>query len=280
VSASPSEYQIRVIGAHKAPVRDLYFRLLRLSWPKTLIVIVSGYLVLNALFACGFFFVGGVDHMREGSFLDAFFFSVQTMGTIGYGAMSPTSNTANAVVVGESVVSLLFTAAATGLVFAKFSRPSARIVFTENAVIGPMNGVPVLSFRLGNQRTNLIVEASVRIVMVRTEQTHEGRTLYRTLDLPLTRERMLSLSRSWTVMHLIDEKSPLHGETDQSLREKDVELMVSVSGTDDIWMQTVHARHRYMASEIRWASRHADILTEDGNDMVLDLRKFHDVEPA
>ncbi len=279
-AVEPSDYEIRVVGAPRAPLRDFYYGLMRLSWPGTIGTIAAAYLSLNALFATGFLLVGGVDHARPGSWLDAFYFSVQTMGTIGYGAMSPATTGANTLVVVESVVSLLFTAIATGLLFAKFSLPTARVLFTREATISPVDGVPTLSFRVGNLRSNRIVEALLRLVLIRTEQTKEGKTFYRMVDLPLVRERNMSLSRSWTILHTIDEKSPLFGETAASLAAKDAELTISITGTDDLWMQTVHAAHRYMHDQIAWGKRHADVLTEEGNLITLDLRKFHDLEPS
>jgi inward rectifier potassium channel len=273
-------YEIRVIGAQKTPLRDFYYGLMRLSWPSTIAVIACGNLALNAVFAFGYLAVGGVEHARPGSWLDAFFFSAQTFGTIGYGALSPSSNAANALVVVESVTSLVFTALATGLIFAKFSMPTARVMFTREATISTMDGLPTLSFRLGNLRSNTILEAHVRVAIVRTEQTHEGKVFYRMVDLPLVRERIPSLARSWTVLHVIDEKSPLFGETAASLEQKEVEILVSIVGIDDLWMQSVHATHRYMHTEIAWGKRHADVLSEEPNAVILDMRKFHDLEEA
>jgi inward rectifier potassium channel len=274
------DYEIRIIGAERTPLRDFYYGLMRLSWPATLLVIAGGDLVLNALFAALYLVVGGVQNARPGSWLDAFYFSVQTMGTIGYGTLAPSSNAANGLVVAESVTSLVFTALATGLVFAKFSLPTARVMFTREATISKMNGVSTLSFRVGNRRSNHIVEAQVRVALVRTERTHEGKTFYRMVDLPLSRDRIPSLAQSWTVLHTIDEKSPLFGETAESLKSKEAELMISIAGTDDLWMQNVHATHRYMHAEIVWGKRHADVLSEEANLLILDLRKFHDLEPA
>jgi inward rectifier potassium channel len=279
--APGADYEIRVVGDRPAPLRDFYHALLRLPWWATIAAIAGAFLVANALFAVVFAAIGGVTHAGPASFRDAFFFSVQTMGTIGYGAMYPDSTAANVVVVIESIASLLLTALSTGLVFAKFSRSTARFVFTRQAVISPMNGVPTLMFRLGNERGNQIVNAQIRLVMVRTEQTPEGETFYRMLDLRPTRERALSLSRSWNVLHTIDASSPLAGETPASVAAKEVELTVQVIGIDDISMQTVHATHRYYAKDIVWGARMADVLSEtpDGH-MLLDLGKFHDVEPT
>ncbi len=275
--ASP-DYEIRVVGAERTPLRDFYYGLMRLSWPVTLMAIAGADVVLNALFAIGYLAIGGIEHARPGSWLDAFFFSVQTSGTIGYGTLWPSSNAANALVVIESVTSLVFTALVTGLVFAKFSLPTARMMFSREATISAMDGVPTFSFRVGNLRSNRIVEALVRVGMVRTERTREGKTFYRMLDLPLVRERIPSLSRSWTVLHVIDDKSALFGETAESLEKKEVEVFVSVVGTDDLWMQPVHATHRYFYTQIAWGKRHADVLSEEGNVLTLDLRKFHDLE--
>lgn len=275
-----SDYRIEVVGAPPASWRDGYHWLLRLSWTRTIALVLVTYLGINLIFAGLYLASGGIAHAERGSFLDAFFFSVQTIGTIGYGAMYPESIAANVVVAVESAAGLVLLAMVTGLVFAKFSRPSARLIFSRQGTIAPVNGIPTLSFRLGNQRANTIAEAVVRVVLVRTEQTAEGKTLYRMVDLVLTRDRILSLARAWSVMHPIDAQSPLFGETAESLRAKDAELQISVAGIDDTWMQTVHATHRYLAGDIAWNARHADVLSEHGDVLTLDLRKFHDVEPA
>lgn len=266
-----------MVGVEPAPLQDLYHAVLRLSWAHALLAIVGTYLAVNALFGLGYFLVGGVAG-ANGKFLDAFFFSVETMGTIGYGEMHPESTAAHTLVVLESVTGLTITALATGLVFAKFSLPLSRIVFSNQVVIAPMNGVPTLMLRLGNARSSLIAEAMVRVAMVRTELTDEGTTFYRLVDLPLARERSPALARSWTVLHPIDDKSPLAGATPASLEKDEVELIVSVVGTDDTSLQPVHARHRYLDKDIVWGARHVDVLsTRDDGMMVLDVRRFHDV---
>lgn len=274
-------YEIRVVGDRTSVLRDFYHLLLKRSWWLTLGVISGMFLAANALFAVVYAIVGGVAHAQPGSFRDAFFFSVETMGTIGYGAMYPDSTAANVVMVIESITGLTLIALATGLVFAKFSRSTARMVFSRQAVIYAMNGVPTLMFRLGNQRGNQIVDAQLRVVMIRTERLADGGAFYRMLDLPLTRQRALSLSRSWNALHLIDSTSPLFGETRHSLVEKEIELQVLVVGLDDVTMQTVHAQHRYFAKDIVWEHKLADVLSEtaDGH-LLLDLRRFHDVEPV
>jgi inward rectifier potassium channel len=274
-------YGIRVLGDESAPLRDFYHALLRLPWRVTVAAITCVFLAVNALFALAYYVAGGIAHARPGSFADAFFFSVETFATIGYGALYPDSMAANLLMVVESITSLTLTALVTGLVFAKFSRSTARLVFTRHAVISPLNGVPTLQFRLGNQRGNQIVDARIRVIMMRTEKLLEGGTFYRMLDLKLTRDHALSLQRSWSALHVIDASSPLYGETPESAEAKEIELQVAVVGIDDITMQPVHGQHRYFSHQFLWGFKMSDILHEDADgDLVLDLHKFHHTEPA
>ena len=280
--AQPSQQPgVTIIGAPRVTLRDAYHQFLRVSWAVALGAIVAVYLGLNAIFALAYLEVGGVVNARARSFWDAFCFSVQTMGTIGYGSMYPSSVAANAVMITESVASLIVTALATGLVFAKFSRSTARVVFSKHAVIGPMNGVPTLMLRVGNERGNSILEAAIRVVFTRTERLDEGSMFYRLIDLKLTRERSPAMARSWTVLHVIDETSPLFGATPESMKRDEVELMVTLVGTDDTSLQPVHARTQYLDGEIVWGARHADILSEDAQgNLVVDVRKFNDIVPT
>jgi inward rectifier potassium channel len=281
MAASTSEAGVIVVGAPRTTLRDFYHWFLRARWSLALGVMVAYYLALNALFAIGYEVVGGVANARADSFWDAFCFSVQTMGTIGYGSMYPTSSGANVIMIVESVTSLIVVAVATGLVFAKFSRSSARVAFSRDAVIGPMDGVPTLMLRVGNERGNQILEATIRVSLVRTERLKEGTTFYRLYDLTLARERSAAIARSWTVLHSIVQGSPLFGATPDTIVRDEAELIVSVVGTDDTSLQPVHARRRYTAENIVWGARHADVLSEDehGN-LILDVRKFHDTVPT
>jgi inward rectifier potassium channel len=265
------------VGAPATTLRDFYHLFLRVRWSVALAAIVAAYLGLNAIFALGYRLVGGVANAGAGSFFDAFCFSVQTMGTVGYGAMYPASHAANVLVIAESVTSLIVTAVATGLVFAKFSRSSARVSFSAEAVISPMDGVPTLMLRVGNERGNQILEATIRLSIIVRETTKEGSTFYRMYDLRLTRDRSPAISRSWNVMHPIAADSPLFGATPESIARDEIELIATVVGVDDTSLQPVHARHRYEANDILWGARHADILSEDdkGN-VILDIRRFHD----
>jgi inward rectifier potassium channel len=167
------------------------------------------------------------------------------------------------------------------MVFARFSRTTGKLVFSRNACISPMDGIPTLSFRIGNDRASTIFEARVSVAALRTEHTAEGVVFYRIYDLALARERSQVLQRSFTVMHRIEEKSPLHGLDPAAWAKEEIELRVSVVGTDDTSLQPVHARYRYEAKDLVWGARLADILSErpDGR-LTLDLRKFHDTVPS
>ncbi len=278
--AAPQQ-EIVVVGAPGTALRDIYYLFLRARWSVALAAIVACYLALNAVFAVAFLLTDGVAGARHGSFFDAFCFSVETMGTIGYGAMYPLSVAANTIMIVESVTSLIVTAVATGLVFAKFSRSNARVAFSRHAVISPYNGVPTLSVRVGNERGNYILEATIRVALVRTERTKEGVLFYRMIDLQLTRERSPLMQRSWTVQHPIDAQSPLYGATPESFAKDEVEFVVTLSGMDDTSMQPVHARKRYVDGDIVWGARHADVLSErDDGALVIDVRRFHELLPT
>jgi inward rectifier potassium channel len=273
------ENPVRVIGSRRQPLRDLYHALLRMSWVAVLSWLAALYMLVNALFGQAYFTVGGIAHAQRDSWVDAFCFSVQTFSTIGYGSMYPDSGAARALVVLEALSSFMLTALGTGLIFAKFSHPMARMMFTRNAVIGPVDGKRTLALRVGNERGNAIVDARFRAAVVRRELTLEGDVLYRTYDLKLVRERALALNRSFRVLHVIDESSPLFGLQASATEAQVYELQIIVVGFDDTVMQTVHARYTYYPRDIVWNARLADVLTlaADGS-LTLDLHKFHDVE--
>jgi inward rectifier potassium channel len=279
LSGQPEYDDIVVIGAARRPLRDLYHLFLTVRWPTALGAIASAFLLINAVFAAIYLVTGGIEGgMHPGSFGDAFFFSAQTLGTIGYGTLHPTTTAANVVVVFESMVGILFVALATGIVFARFSRSTEAIIFSRVPCIGPMDGVPTLMLRVGNDRENAIMNAQVRIVMVHTHRTAEGVTMYRMKDLVLSRERTDVLTRTFTVMHVVDPSSPLFQMTPESAAKQEVELVVTVVGTDGISLQPVHGRKRYLDKEIRWGARLGDVLTErpDGR-LQLDVRRFDDI---
>jgi inward rectifier potassium channel len=252
-----------------------------MRWWSAISLIVALYLLVNGVFAVLYLRVGGIANAHPGSLADAFYFSVQTLGTIGYGAMYPASPGANALVLIESVCGLLFTALATGLVFVRFSLTQGRIVFSTKVAIGPFDGVPCLMARIGNDRSNQIYDAQMRMVLMISSRTKEGVRFYRSVDLPLQRERATALARSWNILHTIDEKSPLRGHTPETLEAAEAEVTVTISGTDDTSLQFVHGRHIYEARDVVWGARLADVISETASgDLILDLRRFHELVPT
>jgi inward rectifier potassium channel len=272
---------IDVVNAPQDLWGDLYHELIRAPWWLTLLSIAAMVLVINVAFALVYVTTGGIAGARHGSFADAFFFSVQTVGTIGYGAMYPQSMAAHLAVTAESIVSLVAVALATGLVFTKFSIPVAKLEFARNAVLYVQDGARTLAIRVANRRGNFIVEASVRVTLVRAETTREGVFFYRLYDLKLVRERSSMLGRSWTILHRVDEGSPLRDLTPEALRTADVELNLSIAGTDGTTYQTLHARHRYLPEEILFGARYADMLSPKPDGRVqLDYSRLHETIPA
>ena len=269
----------RRVGLTRRRTGDSYHRLISSSWPRLLALLVVAYLTANALFALAYLAVGdAISNARPGSFADAFFFSVQTMATIGYGVMAPRSLGAHVLVVIEVLVGLVGLAVVTGITFAKFSRATARVLFSKVALITMRDGVPCFTFRMANERGSSLVEAQAHVVFSRDELTATGEMLRRFYDLPLTRQQNILFALSWTVIHPITPESPLFGATLESLSNSASAIIVSVFGLEENLGQTVHARHAYNAADIRWSGRFADILcvTPEG-ERVIDYRWFHDI---
>ncbi|WP_008310779.1 ion channel [Leptolyngbya sp. PCC 6406] len=266
------------IGTRQAPWRDLYHLLLTISWVGFVALLLCTYLVINSVFALAYWLgEDAIANADPDAFLDAFFFSVQTMASIGYGAMYPQTLYGHWLVVLESFVGLLFIAMATGMVFARFSIPTSRIVFSHYAVVAPMNGIPTLMFRTANQRRNRILEAQLWVTLVRDEETAEGEQLRRFYDLKLTRAHTPLFALTWTAMHPIDTLSPLYGETQASLAHCQGEIIVILTGMDETISQTIHARHSFIADEILWSHRFEDILGWLGDRRSIDYRRFDQV---
>jgi inward rectifier potassium channel len=268
-----------VTGSEREPLTDIYHQILALPLLGVIALMGAAFVVINLAFA-GLYMLtpGGVADLKPGDFWEAFFFSVQTFGTIGYGYMYPRSGAANAIMAVETFVGLVYVALATGLVFARVSRPTARVAFSSWMVIHPFDGIPTLMLRAANRRANLILEAEVMVSLARDVTTAEGLKIRRFEELKIRRPRTPLFALSWTVMHQIDETSPLWGaDQDQLLRER-AEILVILSGVDDRYADRVHARHSYAASEIAWNMRFADILSiEPDGQRVIDYTRFHDV---
>jgi inward rectifier potassium channel len=218
--------------------------------------------------------------MKPGSFWEALVFSVETLGTIGYGGMSPKSHPAEIVMMIEAVTGLIVTALATGLVFSKFARATARVAFTSNMVITSHEGQPTLMFRIGNRRANAIVDAHLHAVLAMTRITPEGETFYKMQDLKLVRDRMGAMRRGWNAMHVIDETSPLYGLDATALDKREAEVEISLTGLDDVMMQTVYSNYVYDDKHIRFDHRFAETIRPLPNgDLILDLTQFDVIVP-
>lgn len=269
-----------IVGDERAVLRDAYHTFLRLPWPASLGLIMLALFAANIVFAAIYYQVGGVEGAHVGSFFDDLSFSVQTMATIGYGVMNPKSDAAQGVMIIESLFGIIFTALATGLVFAKFSRATGRIQFSSHAVITSHEGKPTLMLRVGNKRSNVIVEAQLRMVAALLTKTAEGHTFYAMKDVKLVRDRMAGLRRGWTVMHVIDENSPFWGKNAQDLAAAELEIECALTGLDDVTLQTVHMIHIYTDKDIVFGHRFVDsIKTLANGDVLLDLTKFDAIVP-
>lgn len=273
---------IRKVGLPRSLGRDLYHFLRTASWPALIATIGLGFLALNLVFTALFLaFEAEIANVHAGSFTDVFFFSMQSMATIGYGYMYPVDEAAELIVTAEAIAGLVYTAVATGIVFSKFGTPQPRVMFSRNVLIAPYDGAPTLLFRMANGRANhMIVEATVNVTLAWDETEPHGGMRRRLVDLPLTRNRTPLFALSWTAMHVITPESPLHGMTPEDVRSKNVAVLVTFTGIDDTLSQTVHGRYVYPYVDVLFDHRFADVLAADGKGgRVIDYTKFHDVVP-
>ena len=277
-------FNVQRRGFSGVPLGDLYHTLLSLSTPRFLAIVIILYVTVNLMFACAYLAcgpgaLGGVDGVTlHEHFLSAFFFSVQTLATIGYGRITPVSLGANLLVSAEALTGLMGLAIATGLLFARFSRPTARVSFSHNAIIANHDGIPSLFFRMANERFNQIVEAEVSVSVSRLETTAEGEVFRDFYDLKVERAHTQIFALTWTIVHPITPDSPLYGATRESLLASSSEIVVSVVGIDETFSQAIHARSSYTPDEILWNRNFKDMLgrTEDGA-ITIDLAALHDV---
>ncbi|MEN9580301.1 MAG: hypothetical protein RJA70_3310 [Pseudomonadota bacterium] len=281
-------------GAHKKPpadlrnaVRkgapsefrsDLYYYFMEGGWPRVFAAFGFMFLLSNVLFAAIYLLEpGSVANADPGSFADAFFFSVQTMSTVGYGAMVPATTYGHLVMTLQVAMSVIGIAIASGVVFAKVSRPKTSVLFSDAVVISQMNGKPCLIMRVGNARGAEIVDATASLVVMKDEFSSEGNHLRRLHDLTLMRSRTPIFGLTWTVIHVLDEHSPLYGADWSRPNEVLVSMIATLVGHDATYGQTIHSRRIYRASEFRHGHRFVDVLEqlEDGR-MMVDYHRFHD----
>lgn len=274
--------RIRPLGMRNALWTDLYHELMRLTWPRLGLLFVVSFLGFNLLFAALYRIdPTGLAVPHDAApvplFWRDFFFSVHTVATIGYGNVYPVSAYANWVVVIEITLGILFFALTTGIVFARFSRPSGRILFSENLVVRDVDGVPTLMLRAANQRHNLIYSAEVRLSLLEDAMVGDTR-MRRFRDLELERNSNPVFVLSWTVMHAIDDDSPLRAWLDDHAAVGNSEIIVVLSGFDEESGQIVHGRWAYACEDIRWGARFEDIISLDESGVrTIDYTRFHEV---
>ena len=271
-----------IIKGGRGAWTDFYHRVLTAPWWLFVLALGGIFFFVNVGFAV-FFLIqpDALAHARPGSFWDAFLFSVETIGGLSYSTMVPQTTYANVVVAAEAFVGILLIALATGVVFSRISRPTARVIFSNKAIITHYDGKPTLMFRAANQRGNQIMEARVTVTLARQTRTREGYVIRRMEELNLARSRSPLFSLSWTIMHPIDKDSPFHEASREDLLAQEAEIIVMLSGMDDTYADKVYARYSYVPEEIFWDKQFEDILfeREDGRRFV-DLRRFHDIRDA
>ena len=281
-ATSDSRFEFLKLNTAGWDWRDLYHWLLTLNWPKFTAFLFGTYVVLNTFFAV-FYCLGGncVEGMPAGSFPDAFFFSVETLATVGYGHMYPATVYAHLVATVEIMVGMFGTAVMTGLIFVRFSRPAARLLFSRVLVLSNFDGQPALMLRVANARRQSMVRAEFRLMMARHEPTLEDPTMYRFHALPLQINHMVIFPAAITVRHLIDERSPLHGATPEGLAKCGARFMASVECIDKVIHSPVQNECVYSAKDVRFSERFVEIYGDEQDGLRrVDYSRLHDTEPA
>lgn len=237
---------------------DLYHTLLTVRWIWFFLGFVATFWVINAVFGTLYYLSGGIAGAARITFLDCFFFSVQTLSTVGYGHLHPENLLANILVAIEILIGLFLISTLTGLIFARFSRPKARILFSTVAVVHVRDGKQTLSFRLANERSTHVSEAHIKVTLLRDVETQEGHKMRRFLDMKLVRDETPALLLSWTVMHIIDENSPLYGISEEDFANGNMTVMIAMNGYDPVLAQTVQKNHAYLPGQVIWNAEFED----------------------
>jgi inward rectifier potassium channel len=261
--------------------QDLYHLFMTASWPALFGTFAGFFVVLNLSFAALYSLQpAGVANLNPPGYWGRFFFSVETLATVGYGDMHPQLLFTHIVAAVEIFVGMMSVGLTAGMMFARFSRPFARFMFANHIVIRPVDGVQTLMLRAANARQNVILEAQAQLRLIRQEVTIEGFPIRRIYDLPLRRSQHPIFIFGWTLLHVIDAASPMYAQTEQSLIQSQASLLLTISGTDQTTGQTLMARRQYPVSSLRWDHSFVDILSvgADGVDR-FDYTKFHEIQP-
>jgi len=257
---------------------DISHRCMTARWPAFIAGAALVFIAFNAFFAV-LYWIGDdpISNVPHKAYIDYLYFSIETLSTAGYGDMHPQTHYGHFIAGIELFTGIFSMSLMTGLIFARFSRPSARLLFANNPVISNHEGLRTLMIRLANERHDIIGNATARLWMFKNVVTAEGKPLRRFCELPLLRNESPALALSWTLLHVVDENSPLYGMTSEDLEAGDVSLAVVVSGYDVVAAQTVHARQSYAYHTIRFGHHYVDVLDVDENGRVrIDYSRFHD----
>ena len=272
------EYRASLSRSEMArPENNFYHWLLGASWTKFLLLVVLFYLGTNLLFALAYLACGdgAITQAQPGSLLDVFFFSVQTMATIGYGQMTPVGSWPNAIVTFEAFFGIVYSALTTGLAFARFTRPTAGVRFSKVAVVGNHDGIKTFKFRVANDRSSHIVEAQLRLWLIAESMTSEGERYRRSVELQLHRSESPVFSLTWTAMHSVDEASPLKDFLGKAELNGNWHLLITFTGYHESLANQVYARHVYLPRDVQQNATFVDIVTvsPDGG-RIIDLANF------
>lgn len=280
MASKKTSIEFKRLGTPNSASSDFFHTILSMSWVKFFATFVFLYLLINAFFA-SLYFLGGesILNLEKNSFWEAFIFSFQTSTTIGYGHFLPANAYAHTIVIFDALSGILLSALTTGMAVVKFARPSSRVLFSENLLINKMDGEQNLSLRIGNARTSEIVDAKVNVVVAKMETTKEGIEMRRIYDLELKRNHSPLFVLSWTVMHVIDEKSPLYQMTPEELQSPEVNFIVSLTGIEEVFSQTVYDRYIYTGESVVYGTKFKDITGFlDSGERYLDYTKFDEIE--
>jgi inward rectifier potassium channel len=259
-----------------------YLMLIDTTWPRFLLVVATGFLLVNVIFACLYLAIG-IQNLKGlesdmGPFANAFFFSVHTLTTVGYGNVYPEGPWANVVSSLEAATGLMVFAIATGLLYGRFSRPSARIVYSKNAIIAPYQDGNSLQFRVTNARTNVLMNMEARVLLM-TVESSDGILRRSFIDLPLERRSVYFFALTWTIVHPIDSDSPFFGKTREDLAKGSAELLILIQGFDDTFSQVVHSRYSYRHDELIWGAKFIPAFKVDPKgDMVVEVNRIDELK--